>query len=172
MSKNCNETVHLQSEKREECIRKMRGERLQGIAEGTSSAPPLARSSATSFPGKNECLRTHCSFIEPERGKRVSAREIEVEGKIDERTERESDRRRIEEKWLACWCCRDQQRACRMAQALAEKLDHTGPAERERVASVPQGGQLASTPEPPLPKRKETELSIQITRSCGGREPR
>ena len=36
-----------------------------------------------------------------------------------------------EEKWQTCWCCRDQQRACRMAQASAEKLEHTGPAEKE-----------------------------------------
>ena len=54
------------------------------------------------------------------------------------RTERESDRMRREEKWQTCWCCRDQQRACRMAQVSAEKLEHTGPAEKERVASVPQ----------------------------------
>ena len=54
------------------------------------------------------------------------------------RTERESDRRRKEEKWQTLWCCRDQQRACRMAQASAEKLEHTGSAEKERVASIPQ----------------------------------
>ena len=42
-----------------------------------------------------------------------------------------------------------------MAHALAEKLKHTGPAEKERVASVSQREQLASTPKPPLPKRKE-----------------
>ena len=36
------------------------------------------------------------------------------------------------------WCCRDQQRACRMAKASVEKLEQTGPAEKERVASVPQ----------------------------------
>ena len=72
------------------------------------------------------------------------------------RTERESDRRRREEKWQTLWCCRDQQRACRMAQASAEKLKHTGPAaEKERVASVPQREQLARTPEPLLPKEKE-----------------
>ena len=70
------------------------------------------------------------------------------------RTERESDSRRREEKWQTCWCCRDQQRACRMAQASAEKLEQTGPAEMERVASVPQREQLASTPEPRLPKGK------------------
>ena len=41
-----------------------------------------------------------------------------------------------------------------MAQASAEKLEHTGPAEKERVASVPKRKQLAITPEPPLPKEK------------------
>ena len=30
-----------------------------------------------------------------------------------------------EEKWQTVWCCRDQQRACRMAQASVEKLEHT-----------------------------------------------
>ena len=81
------------------------------------------------------------------------------------RTERESDSRRRGDKWRTCWWCRDQQRACRMAQASAEKLVHTGTAEKERVASVPQRKQLASTPEPPLTKGKGTEPSIQITRS-------
>ena len=50
------------------------------------------------------------------------------------RTERESDRRRREEKWQTLWFRRDQQRVCRMAQVSAEKLEHTGPAETERVA--------------------------------------
>ena len=70
------------------------------------------------------------------------------------RIERKSDSRRREEKWQTLWCCRDQQRTCRIAQASAEKLEHTGPAEKERVASVPQREQLARTPEPPLPKGK------------------
>ena len=78
------------------------------------------------------------------------------------RTERESIGG--EEKWQACWCCQDQQRACRMAQALAEKLEQTGPAEKERVASVSQREQLASTPEPPLPKGKRIEPSVKSTR--------
>ena len=56
-------------------------------------------------------------------------------------------------------------RACRMAQASAEKLKHTEPAEKEKVASVPQRKQLARTPEPPLPKEKGTEPSVQSTRS-------
>ena len=53
------------------------------------------------------------------------------------RTEGESDSKRREEKWQTCSCCGDQQRACRMAQASAEKLEQTGPAEKERVALVP-----------------------------------
>ena len=85
------------------------------------------------------------------------------------RTERESDSRKREEKWQTCWCCRDQQRACRMAQASAKKLEHTGPAEKERVASVPQREQLARTLEPFLPKGKGTEPSVQSTRSWGER---
>ena len=81
------------------------------------------------------------------------------------RTKRESDSRRTEEKRQTCWRCRDQRRACRMAQALAEKLEHTGPAEKKRLASVPQREQLASTPDLLLPKGKGTEPSVQSTRS-------
>ena len=129
----------------------------------------MASSSAAFFPGRYECPGTYCSLIEQEESEKTvlarSAREIEVEEKTGERTERESDSRRREEKWQTCWCCRDQQRACRMAQASAEKLEHTGAAENERVASVPQRKQLASTPEPPLPKGKETKPSVQSTSS-------
>ena len=50
-----------------------------------------------------------------------------------------------------------------MAQASAEKLEHTGPVEKERVASVPEGEQLVGTPDPPFPKGKEP--SVQSTRS-------
>ena len=112
MSKNLDETVRLQSEKREEWIREIKGDRLQGIAEGASSAPRLASSSAASFPGRNECPGTHCSLIEQERensscqiyqrvsGKRKDVGENRVAG-----TERESDRRKREEKWQTCWCC-------------------------------------------------------------------
>ena len=67
---------------------------------------------------------------------------------MEERTERESDRSGREEKWQTCWCCRDQQRACRMVQASAEKLEHNGLTEKGTVASVPQREQLASTTEP------------------------
>ena len=47
-----------------------------------------------------------------------------------------------------------------MAQALAEKLEHIGPAEKKRVASVPQREQLTSTPEPRLPEGKGTESFV------------
>ena len=66
MSKNFDETVCLQSEKREEWMREIREKRLQGIAEGTSSAPRLASSSPTSLAGRNEGPGTHCSLIEQE----------------------------------------------------------------------------------------------------------
>ena len=88
MSKNLDKTVRLQFEKREEWIREVRGERLQGIAEGASSAPRLASSSAASFPGRNECPGTHCSLkrrrekTAPDR----SATEFEIRGKMEEST--------------------------------------------------------------------------------------
>ena len=83
---------------------------------------------------------------------------------MEERTEKESDRRR-EEKWQTCWCCQDQKKANRMAQASAEKVEQTGRAEIERAASVPQREQLASTPELPLPRGKESMSFVQSTRS-------
>ena len=66
MSKNFDETVRLQSEKRQEWIREIIEDRLQGISEGTSSASRPASTSAESFPGRNECPETHCSLIEQE----------------------------------------------------------------------------------------------------------
>ena len=43
--------------------------------------------------------------------------------------------------------------------------NHIGLAGKERVTSVPQRKQLASTPELPFPKGKGTEPSVQITKS-------
>ena len=57
------------------------------------------------------------------------------------------------------------------AQTSAEKFEHTGPA-KKRVALVPQRKQLASAPEPPLPKQKGTELSVKRTDHEEGRESR
>ena len=50
-----------------------------------------------------------------------------------------------------------------MAQASAEKLEQTGLAKKEGVASVPQREQLASMPEPPLPTGKGTKPSVRST---------
>ena len=52
-----------------------------------------------------------------------------------------------------------------MAQTSAKKLEHTRSDEKERVVSLPPREQLASTPEPTLPKG--TESSVQSTRSWG-----
>ena len=108
MSKNFDETVRLQSEKKEEWIREIRGERLQGIAEGASSAPRLASSSATLFPRRNECPGNHCSLTEQEREDSSCKICQRVLGKCKDggedrvaRTKRESDNRRREEKWQA-----------------------------------------------------------------------
>ena len=47
-----------------------------------------------------------------------------------------------------------------MAQASAEKLEHTGPAENKKVALVRQREHLASTPEPLCQKeKKQSRLS-------------
>ena len=86
MPKNLDETVRLQSEKREEWLREIRGKRLQVIAVGTSSAPRLTNSSAALLPGRNEYLGTLCSLTVQEKREDKSAREIEVKGKMEEKT--------------------------------------------------------------------------------------
>ena len=89
MSKNFDETVRLQSEIGREWIQEVRGEKLQGIAEGASSAPQLASSSIALFNVRNECPGTHCNLIEQEREKTVPARsatEFEIRGEMEERT--------------------------------------------------------------------------------------
>ena len=107
MSRNLGETVRLQSEKRQEGIREIRGERKQEIAEGATSAPRLASSSAASFPGRYECPGTPCSLIELKESKdsscqichRVRGRRKDRGEDRVARTERESDSRRREKKW-------------------------------------------------------------------------
>ena len=83
MSKNFDETVRLQSEKRQEWIREIRGERLQGIAKGASCGSRLDNSLAATFPGRNEFSGIHCSLIVQEKREDRSAREIEVKGKME-----------------------------------------------------------------------------------------
>ena len=98
-----------------------------------------------------------------------SATEFEITGKVEERTgwrgQNESQTGEEEKKNGRLYGVAETSRACRMDQASAEKLEQTRPAEKERVASVPQREQLASTPEPPLPKGKGTEPSVQSNRS-------
>ena len=79
------------------------------------------------------------------------------------RTERESDRKR--RKVAGLLVLPRPAKSVQNAQASAEKLEHTGPAEKERVASVPHRKQLSSTPEPPLPRGEGREPSVQSTRS-------
>ena len=151
----------------------MKGDRQQGTAEGRSSACRLASLSALSIPGRNECAGPNCSLmVTEEREKTVPAKcatVFEVKEKAKKKTvwqgHSESERRRREEKWQACWCCRDQRRAYRMVQAFAEKLEHTGPVKNESAASGSQSKQLAWTPEPPLPKRNGTEPSVHFITS-------
>ena len=63
-----------------------------------------------------------------------------------------------------------------MVQASAEKFEHTGPAEKERAAVVPQRQQLAITPQCFCQKeKKQSHLSRSPDReegeSQGEREP-
>ena len=69
-----------------------------------------------------------------------------------------------EEKWQTCWCCRDQQRACTMAQALTEKLEHTRPAEKKRVASVPQLESCWQVRQSRLSRARDRKEGIQCQR--------
>ena len=55
-----------------------------------------------------------------------------------------------------------------MAQASAEKLEQVGPAEKERVASVPQREQLASMPERLCQKEKEPSRQSRVPDHDGG----
>ena len=73
------------------------------------------------------------------------------------RAERESDRRREVADFMVL---PRPAKSVQMAQASGEKLEYTGPAEKERVAPVTPREQLASTPEPPLAKGKGTEPSV------------
>ena len=84
--------------------------------------------------------------------------------------------RKREEKWQTCWCCRDQQRACRMVQVSAEKLEHTGPAEKEKSglsATERAVGKCAGAAYAKRKRNRAVSLEYQIMRgeNQGGREP-
>ena len=130
-------------------------------AQGKSSVPPLATSSTMLLPGKNECLGTHCSPLVKKEKKDSSCQDLlEFEVKEEGQHRVARMKRKKKDKWLTCWWCRNQWRACRMKQASAEKPEQTGPAKKERLALLPQNEQLARTPEPPLPKGKEQSIQI------------
>ena len=157
MSKNFDETVRLQCEKRQEWIR----EGLQGVAVCEPSTPRLASSLAGLFPGKNECPGTHCSLI-VQKEKRVSVKsvkEIEVKEKVEGRTERESDRR----SGRLVGAAETSTEFTEWRRLQKKNLSIQGLL--RRVASVPQREQLVNTPEPPLPKGKGKEPSVQSIRS-------
>ena len=59
---------------------------------------------------------------------------------------------------------------CRMAQALAEKIEHAETDKLEYVISSSHSKQLTRKPKSPLPKQQETMTFVQITRSSNGRE--
>ena len=75
-----------------------------------------------------------------------------------ERRETNRDSRRQKQRsqsgWVVVW----------EKRVSGQRLEHTGPAEKERVVPMPQSEQMASTPEPPFPKEKGTEPSLQIMR--------
>ena len=52
------------------------------------------------------------------------------------------------------------------------KLEHRGPAGKEKEKLEEQEEQLMKTPEPPGPRVPMTEPSVQMVRSVGGREER
>ena len=64
MSKNLDETLRFESEKRQEWIREVSGERLQKIEESRSRAPLLVSSVVL-----REFLGTHCTLIAKEKRK-------------------------------------------------------------------------------------------------------
>ena len=95
---------------------------------------------------------------------------------MEERTERESDRRRREEKWQTCWCCRDQQRARRISQASAEKLEHTGLPKRKEWPQCHIESSWQERRSSPCQKEEEQSRQSKAPdheggESQGGREP-
>ena len=93
-----------------------------------------------------------------------------------ERTERESDRKRRDEKWQACWCCRDQQRACRMAPASAKKLNILGLLKRKEWPQCHRESSWQVRQRCPCQKEKEQSRLSKVPdpkgeESHGEREP-
>ena len=86
------------------------------------------------------------------------------------RAERESERRRTDEKEHEERWDTVQERACWMATTSATKLEHTPPAEKDKEEELQQEVHSMKMPDPPGPKHPRTEPSVQMVRSQGGRE--
>ena len=65
---------YASSPRKDKSRHEIKRERLEGIAEDTSSAPRLASISAVLFPWRNECLGIHVSPIAQEKREDSSAR--------------------------------------------------------------------------------------------------
>ena len=74
MSENLRETVRLQSKKRKEWTREVRGETVHRTAGGRSSAPRLANLTSAPLSGKNQCPGSHCSLMVKVKRKNSPAR--------------------------------------------------------------------------------------------------
>ena len=168
MSKNFDETVLLQSEIR----REIRGERLQGMAEGASSASRLASSSAASFPGRNECPGTHCNLIEQEEREDSSCQichrvwdERENGGEDRTRVRQEEKRREMADFMVV-------PRPAKSVQNGAGFSGKTGTywacRKGKSGLSATKRKQLARTPERPLPKEKEQSHLSRVPDHEGG----
>ena len=77
-------------------------------------------------------------------------------GKMEERTERESKRRRSE--MIDLLVLPRSAESLQNGADFSAKFQHTGPAEKKRVATVPQSEQLAKTPEAAFAKIKENRV--------------
>ena len=67
---------YVSGPKKEKSGYEIRGERLQGIAEGTSNAPRLASTSAELLPRRNHCPGPYCSLIEQEERENSSCQRL------------------------------------------------------------------------------------------------
>ena len=95
MPKNLDETVRLQSKKREEWMQEVR--RKETTRDSRSSSPYLANSSVASLPEKNECPGTHCKLIVKGERKDSSCQmcqKVHDKKKIKQRTKPELERKR------------------------------------------------------------------------------
>ena len=97
-----------------------------------------------------------------------------MKGKMEGRTgwrEQNESQTGGEEKWHTCWCCRDQQRACRMAQASAEKLVHTSLPKRKEWPQCHRERSWQVRRSRPYQKEKE-QSRLSTVPDHGGRESR